>query len=359
MEIPTFESELQEDMEDILTSVHVLSLNDTSQKQTKIEKLKLWLGIHDTHYIKNNSPYYGLFPHYEIQKNDVILSIPRHHMLTYEDVYLKDLEGQFNSTDVNYYFVLFFYLEMRKGNSTWNPYFQTTTTKTDNYLINITKEDLALLNTTSFPFMINLKNMKRHMYQNFKILYRYLDETYQLMENHVGNYSSFFELMTYFKIIVDSRLFSYFDYEGIHRVERCAMIPYADCINHSNTENASWRFNCAKGNFEIFAIDTIPLNSEIVISYGTVSNVNLLANYGFTLYHNQYSKLVIPYENTHLIVDVNSECPADEELIDELKQIKKRHLKTLTKKMKNNYIRQIFNDEIHIITVLLAKQRSS
>jgi hypothetical protein len=165
--------------------------------------------------------------------------------------------------------------------------------------------------------------------------------------------------MTYFKISVDSRLFSYFDYEGVNRVEKCAMIPYADCINHSNTENASWRFNSATNNFEIFAIENIQLNSEIVISYGTVSNVNLLANYGFTLYHNKYSKLVIPYENTHIILDVNSECPVNEEIIDELKQIKKRHLKTLVKKMKNNYIRQIFNDEIHIITVLLAKQKSS
>ena len=62
------------------------------------------------------------------------------------------------------------------------------------------------------------------------------------------------------------------------------MVPFGDLFNHSDTPTVHWLWQDT--GFAMYALRDIEEGEEIVDSYGTLSNSNLLAAYGFILPEN-------------------------------------------------------------------------
>ena len=65
------------------------------------------------------------------------------------------------------------------------------------------------------------------------------------------------------------------------------LVPYADLINHSNTNNATWSFTEKEDSFVIHSNKDISNGSNVYVSYGYLDGLKSLTWYGFFMndYH--------------------------------------------------------------------------
>jgi len=59
------------------------------------------------------------------------------------------------------------------------------------------------------------------------------------------------------------------------------MVPFADMFNDDPSPNAAWEWNAATDAFEISAKAALAAGEEVLLSYGTKTNDQLLTHYGF------------------------------------------------------------------------------
>jgi hypothetical protein len=77
------------------------------------------------------------------------------------------------------------------------------------------------------------------------------------------------------------------------RLPWSAMVPFADCLNHSNVQN-KYDYNVGEnGTFRMFPTDNNKylMGSEVFNSYGRRNNITLLLDYGFALLENEWDEV--------------------------------------------------------------------
>jgi hypothetical protein len=74
------------------------------------------------------------------------------------------------------------------------------------------------------------------------------------------------------------------------RLPWSAMVPFADCLNHSNVQNKYDYDVAGNATFRMYPTgkNKYPLGSEVFNSYGRRNNLTLLLDYGFALLHNEW-----------------------------------------------------------------------
>ena len=81
------------------------------------------------------------------------------------------------------------------------------------------------------------------------------------------------------------------------RIPWSALVPFADCLNHSNVQT-KYDFDVnGNGLFRLFPTGTnmYARGSEVFNSYGRRANDNLLLEYGFSMLDNQWDKVGLVY----------------------------------------------------------------
>jgi hypothetical protein len=77
------------------------------------------------------------------------------------------------------------------------------------------------------------------------------------------------------------------------RLPWTALVPFADCLNHSNVQT-KYDFNVDdNGLFRLFPSGSnhYPKGNEVFNSYGRRPNDNLLLDYGFAMLDNEWDKV--------------------------------------------------------------------
>jgi len=72
------------------------------------------------------------------------------------------------------------------------------------------------------------------------------------------------------------------------------MIPFIDLANHNFRPNAQIRL-AGEGDIELCAIKDISAGEPVTVSYGSLTNNDLLLNYGFTCWPNPYDRIGIDF----------------------------------------------------------------
>jgi len=322
----------------------------------KLNELKKWMNKEDKNIcICENTLHRGIYSSIDIEQDEIILSIDHGYIIEYSEIKNERLVDIL--IEKHDHFVLFLYSQIENPNSFWKPYFDMLPKDVSNYVSFYDKKDIQLLNMTSFQYLYsNEKKVKNNTYA-FNIMYDFLSITRQLHKKHINNKKLFYDFMLYLKTIIESRMFEYTKDNEIH----CGLVPYADLFNHSNDENALWHFNDENGRFEVFSIEEITSGEEICLSYGVKNNIDLLANYGFTLCHNPYSKLLIQHPKSNLLITFTLQDSYLSIILDhdydKIIRILKKKYNQYRKRIhliKNQHIRQLFEDEIYIIKRLLC-----
>jgi hypothetical protein len=91
------------------------------------------------------------------------------------------------------------------------------------------------------------------------------------------------------------------------RLPWTAMVPFADCLNHTNVQT-KYDYNVdGNGMFRLFptGFNHYPKGSEVFNSYGRRANDNLLLDYGFSILDNEWD-------------DVSDVCTAHAILVHDL-----------------------------------------
>lgn len=301
-----------------------------------------------------NTPHNGIYSSTDIEEDETIMWIDHRFIIEYNEIKNERLVDLL--TENNYHFVLFLYSEMGKPNSFWKPYLSMLPKNANHYIPFYSKKNIELLKMTSFRYSYNFDKKRKDFKYNVKIIYDFLMKTSQLHEKHVNKYQLFYHFILYLKTIVDTRVFEYTK----DNQKQYGIVPYADLLNHSNSPNALWYFNDETARFEIFCIREIGYGEEICLSYGIKKNIDLLANYGFTLENNDYSKLSIKRPKSNLLITFTYQDSYLSITLDEdkdnlralLRKIYVMHRKKINF-IKNRAIRQIFQDEIDILKRLL------
>lgn len=84
------------------------------------------------------------------------------------------------------------------------------------------------------------------------------------------------------------------------RLPWTALVPFADCLNHSNVQT-KYDYNISEnGMFRLFPTgnNSYVKGSEVFNSYGRRNNENLLLEYGFAMLDNEWDEVEIGFEFT-------------------------------------------------------------
>ena len=81
------------------------------------------------------------------------------------------------------------------------------------------------------------------------------------------------------------------------RLQWTAMVPFADCLNHSNLQTKYDYDVGGNGLFRLFpsGANCYPAGSEVFNSYGRRHNENLLMDYGFAMLDNQWDEVDVQF----------------------------------------------------------------
>jgi len=86
----------------------------------------------------------------------------------------------------------------------------------------------------------------------------------------------------------------------IDGIDRTAMIPASDMLNHAQPPNVDWFYDNNKNSFIMKSNISIPNHTEITDTYGNKCNNKLLLYYGFVLPDNVHNTLYINFFNNKI-----------------------------------------------------------
>jgi hypothetical protein len=100
-----------------------------------------------------------------------------------------------------------------------------------------------------------------------------------------------FELFAFAWHTVQARAFG-------RRLPWTALVPFADCLNHSNVQTKYDYDVAGNGLFRLFptGANSYPRGAEVFNSYGRRHNENLLLDYGFCMLHNEWDWVPLSLE---------------------------------------------------------------
>ena len=331
-----------------------------SSHSNKFMKLQSWLKLENDNVRMYDKDSRGLYSTHDIKKDDIIMKIPSKYIIEFSNINKSKIVDKLYNK--NSYVATYLLIKANQKKSFWKEYLDSMPDKLDEYIYYYKKDKLNQLKNTSimcsgsYTFTDHMNNIVN----DSKIIYEWLLQK-DLLPCKLKNYNNFFKAFLYYRILVCSRIFGYYKNSG----EEIGMVPYADLLNHSHSPNTTWYFDDNLEAFIVKATTDIKKNSEILDSYGDKKNIELIMYYGFSIKNNIYSELNFMHNNqvinvTHKdsIISLmnNNEIHKNDKdkIIKKLKKISDSH-KIKIKKVNDNNIKNIYNDEIRIIDKVLKK----
>jgi histone-lysine N-methyltransferase SETD3 len=270
----------------------------THPERVKFEKLVTWLLEGGSKFPKLQMRFYsedyrGVHSTCFVNKDELILFIPKSHIITLEmakasPIGKKMVEADLDLLSPKHSFLTTFVLqEKQKEVSFWQPYLEILPQKFRNFPIFFTEDEKEWLKGSPFLDQVNEK----------------IDDIqvdYNTICKAVPEYSQFpIEEFSKIRMAVSSRIFGM----QIDGVKTDGFVPYADMLNHRRPRQTSWNYDQDKGGFVIEALEDINRGDEVLDSYGKKCNSRFLLNYGFINRNNDANeypfKVVLNEQDEH------------------------------------------------------------
>ncbi len=256
----------------------------------KLNALKKWLGCSDHLIWKTvDKTYRGIFTTKDIKQDELIMDIPEDKLIKEENlenelITAEEIEQQHYKINSIFGFYLMQHL-FKKEESSWKPYLDTLPETVDHPLFYTNDE----WETIQGSPILN-KDFKGGVHKYGEMFFCDCEALYYWKgKEFYPDYDDYLKCYTLARLFAGSRNFSY---KKNGRTIR-ALVPYVDLLNHSNDHNTRWFFNENTKTFQVVATRDIPKGSEVLDSYGKVTNHKMLLHYGFTLPSNTTYPLFI------------------------------------------------------------------
>jgi hypothetical protein len=249
--------------------------------------LKKYVGkLDDSLYIKLDGNR-GLFSNSDINEYTPIIKINQDKIIQSDNLPFYNQFKELTRTDNSIIAMYLCILTLNKDKSI-KPFLDILPSLLDftNYPYFLDPEEFKFLKLTKIDFECQ-KNVELTI-NEYNIFLKHRKSLIPFIKKE-GKFPNFY-LYFYYRLIVNSRVFSYIR----DSIIKIGLVPYADMINHSNNPNCNWIFNESNQTFDIISNKKIPANHEITLNYGCKPNNILYQCYGFTI-PNNVQLINIPY----------------------------------------------------------------
>ena len=221
---------------------------------------------------------------YTTPASQVLLSIPRSHMLTIDVAKQSAIGRQITQywpgASTHTYMAAYLLTEMAKGKgSAWWAYLQSLPTSTKHIASAWSDEELQWLKGTSA--LETAREQQLWMRRAIDVLRR--------LPSFPFTYQSF----AHARRLVASRCFGYDTDHGHHST---ALVPLLDIVNHAADDTTQWTYNTELRAFTLYTTTTVAAHQPLLTSYGSArTNSDLLTSYGFVLEDNVWEAVEVKY----------------------------------------------------------------
>jgi hypothetical protein len=232
----------------------------------------------------------GALAREDIKSGEPMLSIPISLMMSPPNAY-KDpvigaiLEENEDNLRDDLLLAVFIMYEVSKGaKSFWYPYIRMMPKPESS----MKWDDEELRELQDIRIMTRIRSRIRSLKSVFDRRLRPFFSCYpEVFPDHVFHYEAF--QFAWFSI--QARAFG-------RRLPWTAMVPFADCLNHTNVQTKYDYDVDSNGTFRLFpsGLNCYMKGQEVFNSYGRRPNDNLLIDYGFSLMNNQWDHIDLPLD---------------------------------------------------------------
>ena len=229
----------------------------------------------DLYFKKYSDSERGMHAKKTIRPNSEVMYIPLSLLITndnksrYSDSMGEDLENMSNASLIK--IALFILDTIDDEDSFYQPYYNILPEDISHLPIFWQEHTLKLLESSDLIKDINArKNMLSREYSDLCVLS-------QLFSREIS-----LEDWMWARSIVGSRNFSI----NIDGIQKSAMVPLADMLNHYRPAETKWGYNNSKKGFTMDTLKNIKSQAQIMDSYGRKSNRKYLLHYGFVMDNN-------------------------------------------------------------------------
>jgi histone-lysine N-methyltransferase SETD3 len=223
-----------------------------------------------------SADYRGVHASTHVFKNELILFVPKTHILTLEMAKASPIGRKMELAKLNLISPKHCFLsslilqERRVQDSFWQPYLDILPKSFTCFPIFFTPDEKAWL--TGSPFLRQIEDKIEDIKVDYDMILAIAPE--------FGQFSvrEFSEI----RVSVSSRIFGM----EIDGVKTDGFVPLADMLNHKRPRQTSWSYDQAKDGFIIEANEEIDRGLEVMDSYGKKCNSRFLLNYGFIVLNN-------------------------------------------------------------------------
>lgn len=217
---------------------------------------------------ETSAEYRTVFVNNRVNKNEVLLSVPRVCIMTTSDakasaIGLAVSAAKCQLSHNHSWLALYLLQEKQNVNSFFVPYISTLPANFRNVPLLFTSEELAELRGSFVPGMVSC--IQRVIREDFERLRGIPAFTYTLEE------------FTWARIAVISRIFA------MPSISEEGLVPVADMLNHKSNATTNWRYCDQRSAFLIISNCAQLSGLEVFDSYGPKCNSRYFVNYGFTL----------------------------------------------------------------------------
>jgi len=254
----------------------------------KIRDLCDWLQTGGAIFDKLKIKYYeknyrGVHSSQIIKANELILFIPKSHLITLEmarqtPVGKKMMAAGLSLLSPKHSYLSTFLLDEKfNGVSWWAPYIRMLPSDFDSMPIFFPEEDLKWLEGS--PFLDQVTDKKADIRKDYDAILKVAPE--------FGRYS-FWEFC-WARMNACSRIFGI----NIDGVKTDAFVPLADMLNHRRPKQTAWSYSDEKKGFIIESLEDIERGGHVYDSYGKKCNSRFLLNYGFIVLENDGNEVAL------------------------------------------------------------------
>jgi histone-lysine N-methyltransferase SETD3 len=218
----------------------------------------------------------------DLTPQETVLRLPRQCFLTVDDARASEigrlLEAHARFDDVKTYLVAFLLQERERGaDSFWKPYLDVLPKSFPSHPFFFNPDESALLQGSLAAGMVD--------YQRMDLAHRHAD----LCRSVPGFQRFTLEQFAWAHFTVASRSFSL--RQGGRTIP--CMAPFADMLNDGRPANIRWAMSADEQSFELHVARPIARGQELLTTYGSKHNLQLLVQYGFVHEDNPHDEVIL------------------------------------------------------------------
>ncbi|XP_024528299.1 ribulose-1,5 bisphosphate carboxylase/oxygenase large subunit N-methyltransferase, chloroplastic isoform X1 [Selaginella moellendorffii] len=259
---------------------------DSSPENFDDKELELvsWLKIRGEHdacsLLKTGPDKRGLFAVRDIKAGECILRVSRDTMMTADRLPLEFQQLLSSGVSEWAQLALLLLFEKRAGEaSIWAPYISCLPRwGTIHSTAFWRKEELTMIQESSLSYeTMSRRAAIREEFNEMQSIF----QRYEHVFGGTVSYASF----KHAYVTVCSRAWR------IDGLEKLAMVPFADFMNHDWSSNAMLTYDTDNGSTELFADKNYAAGEQVTISFGPLCNASLALDFGFTVPYNPWDKV--------------------------------------------------------------------